>query len=97
MRTTLSYRVSGTIPSFMIPSSAAGVADGISGRNAGRSTHPRVGTVTSINATTGDVYVTVGSAAYICTTRLVNIGVGDSVLLTMVSGNSMRGHITDRI
>jgi hypothetical protein len=97
MQTTLSYKISGTVPSFMIPSSAAGIADGVSGRNAGRSTRPRVGTVTSVDGTTGDVYVTVGSVTYICTTRLINIGVGDSVLLTMVSGNSMRGHITDRI
>jgi hypothetical protein len=97
MNTTLSLRITGTVPSFAIPSSAAGVADGIADRNAGRNTRPRVGTVTSIDDTTGDVYVTVGSATYICTTRLVNIGVGDSVLMTMVAGNTMRGHITDRI
>jgi hypothetical protein len=96
MKTTVSFRISGTVPSFMVPSSAAGVADGISGRNAGRSTRPRVGTITAINSA-GDVFVSVGSVTYVCSTRLVNLGVGDSVLITMVSGNSMRGHITNRI
>lgn len=96
MRTTVSYRVSGDIPDFLIPASVAGVASGISDRDAGRRTRPMSGTVTAVHDD-GTVFVNVNGVTYPCSTKLVNVGTGDAVLVSFTSGNAVRGHIVERL
>ena len=96
MRTTVSYRVSGNIPGFLIPASVAGVASGISDRDAGRRTRPMSGTVTAVHDD-GTVFVNVSGVTYPCSTKLVNVGPGDAVLVSFTSGNAVRGHIVERM
>ena len=96
MRTTVSYRVSGDIPDFLIPASVAGVASGISDRDAGRRTKPMSGTVTAVNDD-GIVLVNIGGVTYPCSTKLLNIGSGDAVLVSFTSGNAVRGQIVERM
>jgi hypothetical protein len=96
LTTTVSYRISGSIPECMIPASAAGIAAGIADRNANRRTKGMTGVVQSISGN-GTVNVKIGDATYPCSTKLKNIGVGDSVLADFVSGNSVRGHISARL
>ena len=96
MQTTVKYRIDGEIPDFAVPASAAGISDGVSGRNAGRRTRPMTGTVDAVEEN-GKVWVTVNGMTYPCSTKLVNIGVGDSVLVSFNSGNSVHGHIVERM
>ena len=96
MRTTVSYRVSGDIPDFLIPASVAGVASGISDRDAGRRTRPMSGTVTAVHDD-GTVFVNVSGVTYPCSTKLINIGPGDAVLVSFTSGNAVRGHVVERM
>lgn len=96
MRTTVSYRVSGSIPDFLIPASVAGVASGISDRDAGRRTRPMSGTVTVVHDD-GTVFVNVSGVTYPCSTKLINVGPGDAVLVSFTSGNAVRGHIVERM
>ena len=95
MQTTLSYRTAGSIPSFLIPASVGGIAAGISDRDAGRRTRPMAGTITAIQS--DGVMVNIGGVTYPCSTRFVNLGVGDSVLVSFASGNSVRGQIIERL
>ena len=96
MQTTVSYRVSGVIPDFAIPASMSGIADGVDGRNSARQTRPMSGTVTAIRSS-GTVVVNINGMEYDCSTRLISIGVGDSVLVSFSSGNSLHGHIIERL
>ena len=95
MSTTVSYRDTGYVPQFAVSPSVSGISDGVSGRNAGRRTRPMSGTVQSIQ--NGIVMVLINGMTYPCSTKLVNIGVGDSVLVSFSSGNSMHGHIVERM
>ncbi len=97
LQTTVTYLTSGTIPDFMIPSSVAGIASIISDRDAGRRTKPMSGTITNINNKNKTVTVLIGGINYTCDTKLVNLGTGDSVLVSFTSGNSLRGQIIERL
>lgn len=96
MRTTLSYRTSGDIPEFAIPASASGISDGVSGRNSSRRTRPMSGTVLDIKSN-GTIDVSINAITYPCTSKLVNIAKGDSVLVSFSSGNSVHGHIVQKM
>lgn len=96
MQTTVGYRVSGSIPNFLIPASVAGVASGISDRDAGRRTKPMSGTVVVVEGD-GTVLVNVGESVVPCSTKLINIGEGDAVLVSFTSGNAIRGQIVERM
>lgn len=96
MKTTISYFTDGPIPDFAISSSVAGISDGISGRNSGRRTRPMNGTIVSITDS-GTVNVNINGMVYPCTTKLINLSVGDAVLVSFASGNSMHGHIIERM
>ena len=92
----VSYRVSGDIPDFLIPASVGGIASGISDRDAGRRTKPMSGTVTVVHDD-GTVLVNIGGVTYPCSTKLLNIGSGDAVLVSFTSGNAVRGQIVERM
>ncbi len=96
MTTTVSYKISGSFPECLIPASVAGIAAGISDRNANRSTKGLTGSVKSIDGA-GTVFVEINGGVYPCSSRLTNIGVGDSVLASFSSGNSLRGIIVQRL
>lgn len=96
MRTTVSYRVSGDIPDFLIPASVGGIASGISDRDAGRRTRPMSGTVTAVHDD-GTVFVNVSGVTFPCSTKLINVGPGDAVLVSFTSGNAVRGQIVERM
>ena len=98
MQTTVSYLSqdpNDVVPDFAIPASASGISDGAFGRNSSRQTRGMSGTVKSIEG--GTVNVEINAMTYPCTTKLVNIGVGDSVLVSFSSGNSVHGHIVERM
>ena len=96
MTTTVSYKIAGSFPECLIPASVAGIAAGISDRNANRSTKGLTGSVKSIDGS-GTVFVEINGGVYPCSSRLTNIGVGDSVLASFSSGNSVRGIIVQRL
>ena len=54
------------------------------------------GTVTVVHDD-GTVFVNVSGVTYPCSTKLINVGPGDAVLVSFTSGNAMRGHIVERM
>lgn len=96
MTTQISYREGGYIPQFLIPDSVGGVASFVSERDSSRRTKSISGTVLEVKQD-GLVVVDVGGMTYECSTKLVNIGQNDSVLISFASGNNIRGQIIERL
>lgn len=96
-RTQVVYRVSGDIPDFLNPISAASQSFFISEQERRRNTRSVNGKVIEIDTETKRVMVQVGTALIECTSRLILVGIGDSVLVNLPAGNQMDGCIVERL
>lgn len=95
LQTQVTYRHSGTIPDFLIAQSVSGIASFVSARDTSRLSTPQYGVITEIE--NGNISVKVGSSTVKCTSKLKNLGTGDTVLVSFPSGNKLRGQVISRL
>jgi hypothetical protein len=97
LKTRIKYRAEGEIPPFLNSESAASMAFFVGSREGNRNTRSAIGSVVSIDASTGRVMAQVGRDMVECTSNIAQVGIGDSVLITLPAGNKMDGTIQERL
>ena len=91
----VTYRINGTVPDFMIAQSVSGIAAFVSARDTSRLGTPKYGVVSAVSE--DFVTVNLGNQTVKCTTKLKELGTGDTVLVSFPSGNKLRGVVISRL
>ena len=95
LQTQVTYRYSGTVPDFLVAQSVSGIASFVSARDTSRLSTPKYGVVLSVSD--GIISVKVNNSTVSCTSKLKNLGTGDTVLVSFPSGNKLRGQVISRL
>lgn len=95
LTSSVTYRTSGNIPDFLVAQSVSGIADFVAARETSRLGAPKYGVISAVNDKL--ITVTFGNSSVKCTTKLKNLSVGDTVLVSFPSGNKLRGQVIARL
>ncbi|MBR1436968.1 MAG: hypothetical protein IJ587_00390 [Synergistaceae bacterium] len=95
LQSQVTYRFEGTIPDFLVAQSVSGIAAFVSARDTSRLSVPKYGVVISIQDNNASVKI--NNSTVNCTTKLKNLGTGDTVLVSFPSGNKLRGQVIARL
>ena len=95
LTSTVTYRINGTIPDFLVAQSVSGIAAFVAERETSRLGAPKYGVVSAVNDSL--LTVNLGNSSVKCTTKLKNLSTGDTVLVSFPSGNKFRGQIIARL
>ena len=94
LTSSVTYRTGGNIPDFLVPQSVSGIAAFVSARDIARLSSPKYGVVAEV----GDkITVNIGNSSVACSSKLKNLGKGDTVLVSFPSGNKLRGQVIARL
>jgi hypothetical protein len=94
---TIKYRVDGDIPDFLNPNSIASLSYYVWNRENNRNTRTVFGEVIGINTSTKRITVQVGTDVIECSTNIVQVDIGDVVIVSLPAGNRMDGTIQERV
>ena len=101
LTTAITYRDNGDIPDFLVSQSVSGIAAFVSARDTSRLNSPKYGVITEItvdNTTKVTTYtVQIGNNVVPCSSKLKNLDVGDTVLVSFPAGNKLRGQVISRL
>ena len=103
LQTSITYRTSGNIPSFLISQSAASVADFVAARYNSRASIPkygkylRKGTDDKGNEKDNEFIVSVDNSEVKCSSKLRYLQENDIVLVIFPAGNKVHGQIIARL
>ena len=95
LTTSVTYRIEGNIPDFLIPQSVSSIADFVAVRESSRLSVPKYGVVSEVNPTY--IIVNVADNYVKCYSKLHNLSAGDNVLVSFPAGNKLRGQVIARL
>ncbi|MDR1205055.1 MAG: hypothetical protein LBL26_06195 [Peptococcaceae bacterium] len=95
-KTTLTYRVGGEVPDFLNSNSPQSMSFYIWERENNRNTRSVIGKVLAIESKSR-VRVQVGDGEIMCSSNIISLKAGDSVLISLPAGNRMDGTIEERV
>lgn len=95
LTTSVTYRTDGTISNFLVAQSVSGIASFVSARDTSRLSTPKYGVVSAVSDT--NITVSINNSSVKCTTKLNNLSVGDTVLVSFPAGNKLRGQVIARL
>lgn len=96
LKTSVTYKIAGSIPDLLIPETVAGAAAMVANREASRQQRGHIGKVLTIGDD-GIITVLVANMAVRCTTRLKYLAENDTVLVSLPAGSRGFGVVTERL
>ena len=95
LTTSVTYKTSEVITDFLVSRSVSSIAAFVSARDTARLNAPRYGVISDKDGS--EYSVKIGNNIVKCTTKLKNLGKGDTVLVSFPSGNKLRGQVISRL